>query len=310
MPKKGFNRAIVVLAGAAAILAGNAGQEAALQQQASRQVPEQDAVRNLVVAALHGATRNSEVLPYSAECQVALVFHSDPKEIERSEYWLQFLLDDLPPYSEFPRQYFCAQHSSAWLAAPCPVTNGLAWCGLNYGFSEPPSYLSIPATRAIDVVVTASGLANARNGIVYLTAKHSALTFRHELGHALGLADEYAMRADLATAFCSGEYDFQALNIVVTSSRYVTDQEYRQLKANLPWLKRLEQEPGVQQADGDWRLGSPGNDKIGLFPAATCENSEYYAWKPVAELTFMEQHEIGAVPELYWWLIKQAIAQH
>lgn len=161
----------------------------------------------------------------------------------------------------------------------------------------------------VTVVASGRGIANTRNGVVFVPEHASGLLLQHELGHALGLADEYPMRGTLAKAFCGGEFSFQPLNLVFTSSDVLSDAEKRKLHAQLPWQHYLDSPIATQQEDGQWRLGTEqkGDQHVGLFPAATCHATGVFAWKPVGDVTFMEHHELGAVPDLYLRLIVEQL---
>jgi hypothetical protein len=198
----------------------------------------------------------------------------------------------------------CGEFTTQFIAMDgCSEDNGRAWCPLLSAYTERDT----ADTAIVDIVMTPSGLANTRNGVVFLHEQASALVLRHELGHALGFADEYSMHRELAAQFCAGEFNFRPLNIMVTKNDWLTNAEYKKLISQLPWQRHIEQELGVLQPSGIWRLGSQNKEKVGLFAAETCVGTGYYAWKPLAQKTFMQQHEIGAVPELYLQLIQQRL---
>lgn len=212
------------------------------------------------------------------------------------------------PLAELTSQRLAAELQQNWSATAldlcwqratpvsCTEPEGRAFCQL----PERQEY------HTVGIGVAPRGRANTRNGEVFVPTGASFSLFQHELGHALGLADEYPMRFELAEQFCSGQFNFMALNIVVTRGSYVTPAEYDQLKSSLPWRNALEQRIGVYLPErGRWLLGSPEPNGIGLYAADTCQGTEFQAWKPVAERTFMEQHEIGAVPPLYLELIEE-----
>ena len=155
-------------------------------------------------------------------------------------------------------------------------------------------------------------IARVRDTAMSLSSEAEFSVFIHELGHLLGLADEYAMSAPLARAFCSGQYQFSALNIVVTSAREVSLDQLDELNQRLPWLEHLQQPIAQHIVIGDdvvARLGSQDESKVGLFATDTCDGTLYQAWRPVAERTFMQQHEVGTIPELYLRLIGQRLRE-
>ncbi|WP_194757286.1 hypothetical protein [Aliidiomarina indica] len=214
---------------------------------------------------------------------------------ERLSTRLQFVQENFNP-EILP---FCATLDPQRYESQCFEVNGHVHC--ENVSSEPP--------EAIAMVVTGDGLAQTRNGVVYAPQAATGLLLQHELGHALGLADEYGMRPELARAFCSGDYQFDALNIVFTASRELNDESYQAFKASLPWRTYLTTPIARKTEKGQWVLGSDADsdDAVGLYPADTCTHGPGYAWKPVAEKTFMEQHEIGSVPTLYLKLIRDRL---
>lgn len=137
----------------------------------------------------------------------------------------------------------------------------------------------------------------------------------HELGHWLGLADEYAMSAPLAAAFCRGDYQHPSLNIVVTDSRQLSAEQLQQLWQTLPWRtavkdwRLLAQPTSLTNSQGEslWELGS-APEQIGLHAVDTCQNSDYFAWRPLAEITAMQYFDSARWPSLYLELIQQQYA--
>lgn len=160
------------------------------------------------------------------------------------------------------------------------------------------------------VHVVEQGLANARGHAMTIAQDASFEVFIHELGHLFSLADEYPMSADLAAAFCAGQYRFSASNIIVTprSKTQWSQQELASLRASLPWSAYLERPIAVPLVQPEqplgYHLGSSGVAGIGLYPASTCDGTEYQAWRPVNALTFMQQHEVGSVPQVYIELMR------
>lgn len=158
--------------------------------------------------------------------------------------------------------------------------------------------------------ITDNGIANARSTQLYLPAKASFEVVVHELAHWFGLADEYPMSADLAELFCSGRYRFEAQNVIITDSENLSEAEYQQLRQRLPWRQQLEQPIAREHQDGTYTLGSADASQTGLFAAQTCQQVQgYFAWKPVASVTFMEQHDIGSIPPLYIDLMQKSMKE-
>lgn len=159
------------------------------------------------------------------------------------------------------------------------------------------------------IVLADSGTASAHAEQIILGNGSSAAVLAHEIGHWLGLADEYAMAAPLAERFCRGEYDFEPLNIVVTQQRQLSGAALRDLWQQLPWRAAVDDWRQLAQPlpNGRWQLGS-SNQAIGLYPAATCNHVDgYMAWKPVKEVTAMERHQQAHWPALYLTLVNQKV---
>lgn len=157
------------------------------------------------------------------------------------------------------------------------------------------------------IVLADQGSASAHAEQIIVGSGSNAEVLAHELGHWLGLADEYAMAAPLADAFCRGKYDFEPLNIVVTQQRQVTSEALRALWRRLPWRAAVDDWRQLAQplADGRWQLGS-NDEAVGLYPADTCNHvAGFMAWKPVKEVTAMERHQQKYWPELYLTLVNQ-----
>lgn len=259
---------------------------------------------------------SSRVIAQPEHCDIQLNFHGQQDDFLLAQYWHQRLSEtlvatdvvvdssnniDRPPTS----LQFCAVLRQDLYTSECPDQLGRAWCApqVVHGSTEEANSNTASESQ-IHVVLTNSGLANTRNGVIYIKRNASVQVLQHELGHALGLADEYTMHPELARQFCNGEFNFSASNLVVTRKQWFTPLEMREFKQALPWADFLEQPIGEQDNNGVWRLGSNDQDKVGLFAAKTCEGTGLYAWKPVAEKTWMEQHEIGEVPSLYLNLIR------
>ncbi|WP_411358774.1 hypothetical protein [Pseudidiomarina salilacus] len=133
----------------------------------------------------------------------------------------------------------------------------------------------------------------------------------HEVGHWLGFADEYPMSVKLAESFCQGRYQHASLNVVLTDTTEMSTGALRALWQQLPWRNAVPdwRQLGEQQANGRWRLGSSTQQKIGLFHSPTCANVEgVFSWKPVAEWTAMQYHDVNYWPELYLSLAKAYLA--
>lgn len=157
------------------------------------------------------------------------------------------------------------------------------------------------------VVFATDGIASANNHTLTLTATSSASVIQHELGHWAGFADEYAMSKPLAKHFCSGGYQHQSLNIVVTSVQpSYSAEEVRAIYQRLPWKDALTSWQRIAARQGNkWILGSSDKDGPGLFEADTCNAvAGKQAWRPVDDSTAMEQHDTEYWPALYYRLLR------
>ncbi|RUO43874.1 hypothetical protein CWE15_01385 [Aliidiomarina taiwanensis] len=171
--------------------------------------------------------------------------------------------------------------------------------------------LTMKRTQPVSVVVTEQGDANTRNGVVYINQHTHWRVLLHELGHALGLADEYPMSQDLAQSFCAGQYNFYARNIMVAEPRLYSQQSVHDLSQQVPWQQDLTTaiaQPVRIQAGEYFRLGSNEPQHVGLFPASTCAQTPAQAWKPFAQQTFMEYHHAQFIPDLYLQWMAEAMA--
>lgn len=134
----------------------------------------------------------------------------------------------------------------------------------------------LPETQAsVMVYVTKQGTANTRDGRIYLSEQANWKLLLHELGHALGLADEYPMSKPLAEVFCSGNYQHPSLNLKIRPKQI------------------------LYETQGAF-----------IYPVETCLYAEgYQAYKSVSGATFMEFYESNLVPEPYLLWMKATMAQ-
>ncbi|KFZ31537.1 hypothetical protein IDSA_02175 [Pseudidiomarina salinarum] len=157
------------------------------------------------------------------------------------------------------------------------------------------------------VFVDEPGVASADDYQINVPLDASRALVAHEIGHWLGLADEYQMSSELAESFCNGGYAHASLNVVVSDTAVMSAAELEAFWQQLPWRFAVSdwQQLGERQADGDWRLGSADKERAGLFRIPACDASGKYAWRPVAQLTAMHYHDTAVWPELYLELIKR-----
>lgn len=204
----------------------------------------------------------------------------------------------------------CARHQEhLQFVEQCMPQQGRAFCEPQTILPKKANQKSNPsgnqgAEQLAPVVIylTQQGAANTRNGQIYINEQASWRVLLHELGHALGLADEYPMQAKLAEQFCHGHYVFYARNLVFLEAQLYQQGKVMELIEHLPWQTALTTaiaQPVSIGAGVYYRLGSNEADAVGLYPATTCAATTVQAWKPFAQVTFMEQHDSGDVPELY-----------
>jgi hypothetical protein len=133
------------------------------------------------------------------------------------------------------------------------------------------------------VIFANQGKANVHNGIMYLDRQDTYDVFVHELAHFAGFIDEYPLSKALATAVCEGR---AAPNLVFQQAR---------------------------QSQADVSLWSSISDEFGVTVtrARTCDNHAAQAFKPSADITFMEFYDLAYIPPVYIaaWLKRLANPQ-
>ena len=163
-----------------------------------------------------------------------------------------------------------------------------------------------PKQRQIIFTARQVGIASAGEHQIILPVAAELSLFAHEVAHWLGLADEYAMSKELATDFCAGRYRHPSLNVVVTATRELTAAQLQALWQRLPWrwaVASWQQLGQANRAGTQYQLGS--EQGVGLYEIPACAHAEGYAWRPVAEYTPMQYHDIGQWPEIYLELIRR-----
>jgi hypothetical protein len=121
------------------------------------------------------------------------------------------------------------------------------------------------------VIFAEQGKANVHNGIMFLDRGDTYDVFVHELAHFSGFVDEYPLNETLAQGICAGD---RAPNII---------------------FEQAKQSP----ADMSLWLGLQENNKISVSEARTCDNHSAQAYKPTADITFMEFYDLTYIPEVY-----------
>jgi len=239
------------------------------------------------------------LLRQPSQCDFTLAFYTEQNRGVRAV--LQWL-NKLDQFITNRGYKLCARQHSMPASSSCSPDLGRAFC----------TPVVAQQGNAVSIVVTHQGNANTRNGVVYINQQASWKVLLHELGHALGLADEYPMAHDLAQRFCSGDYKFKAKNIVLVEPRLLSASDVELVTQGLPWREQLTTAIALPVAIGAgsyFRLGSSEPGAIGLYTTSTCQAARLQAWKPVQEVTFMEQHEVLNVPDMYLKWMAEAMAQ-
>jgi len=174
----------------------------------------------------------------------------------------------------------------------------IGWCFNGYFADQTKPLAAQPELAFVDIE-----RAQAKGQQIVVAADARVDLLAHELAHLAGLADEYAMRKPLAARYCAGRYRHPSLNVVVTEQQVLSAAELKALWQQLPWRNHVEdwRQLGQQTAAG-WQLGSRAG--VGLYPAKTCAETRYFAWKPVAETTAMQHFDIPVWPALYLELMR------
>lgn len=222
------------------------------------------------------------------QCDFRLYFQLERTQALPSMYrWVA----ELDAFLQTRGAQLCVARSVDYLMS-CPRDGTRAYCQYHRPFR----------TDSVNVVVTRQGSANTRNRNIFIPEQANWRVLFHEIGHALGLADEYPMQRDVAERFCAGDFRFPSFNIVTTELNLLSDGQMEAFKDNLPWREYLTTDIAQPVRIGGvryWRLGSSEPREVGLYPAATCENTAFQAWRPIDRATFMERSEYPYVPELY-----------
>lgn len=126
------------------------------------------------------------------------------------------------------------------------------------------------------LLLAGKGGASYNNGLLQLPAQSSLALLRHELSHAFGFLDEYALLPQVAKAEC----------------------QPGRLTPNLLFSK--DDLAGYQQL---WQLE---NTELQLTPVASCNNAGLQAYRVVATDTHMQHYELP-MPPLYLQLIRKQL---
>lgn len=108
------------------------------------------------------------------------------------------------------------------------------------------------------VIIVEQGEANTRGGLMYLDKQDDSQVFIHELAHWLGYVDEYQLKPRQQQQLCK-----------VQSAGWIS--------ANIFVAPKTMSQVDAQQIAGS-----------SLYSTNTCNQSNYQAYKPLAELSFME----------------------
>ncbi|TPH14001.1 hypothetical protein [Litorilituus lipolyticus] len=171
-------------------------------------------------------------------------------------------------------------------------------------------------TRYIGVMLPEGG-ANVHFGILYFDKFDTPDVLSHEISHFFGFIDEYPLKENHEACLNIQQKPF-ARNVAVLSPTYQGERERvrAEVLKQLVWAKHIDPKTPILQAmpgaKKHWRLGTPKKyiNKVGLFPARSCEQSKgqatgaLQAYKPLAQRTHLEYYE-HSLPPLYLSLLFQ-----
>ncbi|WDE10326.1 hypothetical protein [Thalassomonas haliotis] len=156
-------------------------------------------------------------------------------------------------------------------------------------------------SRFVGVLLPQGG-ANVHLGILYLDRSDNLDVFTHELSHLLGFIDEYPLPVHHNRCSAAQQSPF-AHNLVVLAEFY--QGERKQLRARilkqLPWAAQIREDTPILQAQANgWQLGTPDEyaNRVGVFPAASCDRQTPQAFKPLSKRTQLAYYE-EAFPDAY-----------
>lgn len=138
----------------------------------------------------------------------------------------------------------------------------------------------VESTRATHIIMIGdAGKANVHNGIMYLDLSDSYSVLVHELAHFAGFVDEYPLPLDTAQQYCDGA---KAPNLIVDG------------KITYKPLASLDQ----------WQAL---NKTVAIGASKSCSSVAVNAYKPSRQITFMEHHDSGVIPDIYLELWKKQL---
>jgi hypothetical protein len=266
--------------------------------QLAHELSRQDKPEQAMQALLHGATLGdkqasrylqAQLAPFGPDAPVAM---STGPSVERGacSQRLQFLATSL--HSLIQGERFVARFASDTRLQSLPICiNPVIWLPphqlscqpdwqgrgrLGCNIADVSPYLK--KTNFSHIVVFATrGKANVHNGFMFLDSQDDYQVFVHELAHFAGFMDEYPLSQEMAKGSCE---TLQAPNLRVARGNSQPDATYWQgLKAD-----------------------------VHLSKARTCDNHGYQAYKPTAELTFMEFYDFNNIPDIYLAAWRQSLA--
>ena len=156
------------------------------------------------------------------------------------------------------------------------------------------------------VIFARQGKANVNNGVMYLDLADQYSVFVHELAHFVGFVDEYPLSATLGERIC--RLDVEHPNIRVQQPAVIAAPSAKHHSQRLV---------GTRQAQGLSTLSSPelatADDPTAAhaveyrYPARTCNNHSYQAYKLEQGITFLEYHDSGWIPQSYLRIWQQRL---
>lgn len=159
------------------------------------------------------------------------------------------------------------------------------------------------------VIFARQGKANVNNGVMYLDLADQYSVFVHELAHFAGFVDEYPLSANLAERICQLHAQHPNISVqqpVVTAEPAATDDVQHSVAgaaAQEPNGRSALPPPELATADGS----TAAQAVVPRYPARTCNNHSYQAYKLEQGITFLEYHDSGWIPPSYLRIWRQRL---
>lgn len=133
----------------------------------------------------------------------------------------------------------------------------------------------------------------------------------HEIGHLVGLLDEYEYPEVLAKRYCVAGFFGPNLTMLRESVPYTRDYDARAMhRPVIPWFESISDDTPITTGD---RLGTPKSGLVGLYPSKVCDNATngISAWRPTETDSIMANvadPELG-FPQQYHYVFYEAFGK-